>query len=802
MLKYLSAFVVVAVFASAAFSGEDKKPEKPNPKAPSEPKPKAPEKKKLVAKRDPGDQPYRRAPMKTAPRSIVVPIDQNIHLCFDTETLCLYGIWIGPSLSLYGPPYTANSTRFYCDFEGENLWEQAPLYPWGAGAIPEKEARVKPDGARFRAISTKGKTTLSYDVSLGDGKSVRVQESFRLHPIDRRFYVVRRMEIAPCDKDLYFMAHTEIDTVPGKAPTSAATTLMRKNGSGLLALAFGVAGLEWKTADKEVDYSYHVFSEEKDNTTIKDVRVKGREGRAWLKIPAHAEPVCVEVYRRNFTKDDTDDKLQSEIGGLAKLPVIAPKLDYIWSKEPPLEAPPAPTVVSATSTQVDTTGSDAVYSLEHFPLPKEIDPLVGGMDFLPDGNLAMCTWGGEMYIVEKPQGSVNEAKYRRYARGLCEPLGVKMVNGEMYIVQKPELTKIVDTDGNGEADLYVTVNDAWGFTGNYHSFAFGPELDKDGNFCITINAHRGHWEFPFNGWMVKISPDGAKCDGVASGLRSPNGILAYGPDRDIFGTDNQGNFIGACRLNHLQQGQFYGHPSTAPAPKEDMNRVKPMLPPAVWFPKGLSSSASGMAVIPEGFGPFTGQILAGEFQYGSVTRIALEKVNGQWQGCVWPFLRGFYSGVNRLSFGPDKKLYVGGCKRRWACPPPREYSLERVTFNSQPTFDVHSVKALKDGFELTFTQPVDKELGNDAESFSVEQFNYEHHPGYGSDIYDHNHKQGVASEIEVVSAKLSDDALKITVTMKGLREGFVTGFKLDLQNTEKKPLREKQFWYTLNQFPK
>ena len=34
------------------------------------------------------------------------------------------------------------------------------------------------------------------------------------------------------------------------------------------------------------------------------------------------------------------------------------------------------------------------------------------------------------------------------------------------------------------------------------------------------------------------------------------------------------------------------------------------------------------------------------------------QVNGEWQGCVWPFAKGFYSGVNRLSFGPDGKLYM------------------------------------------------------------------------------------------------------------------------------------------------
>ena len=50
-------------------------------------------------------------------------------------------------------------------------------------------------------------------------------------------------------------------------------------------------------------------------------------------------------------------------------------------------------------------------------------------------------------------------------------------------------------------------------------------------------------------------------------------------------------------------------------------------------------SASGLATIADDrFGPFQGQMLVGEFQNASVVRVALEKVNGQWQGAVFPFV--------------------------------------------------------------------------------------------------------------------------------------------------------------------
>ena len=60
-------------------------------------------------------------------------------------------------------------------------------------------------------------------------------------------------------------------------------------------------------------------------------------------------------------------------------------------------------------------------------------------------------------------------------------------------------------------------------------------------------------------------------------------------------------------------------------------------------------------------------MLVGDFQNAVLTRVQLEKVNGEWQGAVWPFLKGFQSGVNRMVLGNDGRLYVGSGKvKAWA----------------------------------------------------------------------------------------------------------------------------------------
>jgi len=355
------------------------------------------------------------------------------------------------------------------------------------------------------------------------------------------------------------------------------------------------------------------------------------------------------------------------------------------------------------------------------------------------------------------------------------------------------------------AHRFETVNADWGYSGNYHAFAFGPLIDKQNNFYALFCGQHGRWDVPFVGWCVKITSNGGKLDGFCSGLRAPNGFGLYGPDDDIFMADNQGNWVGACKLNHLRRGQFYGFPSGTPAPESEYKRPKSSLaPPAVWFPRRWSPSTSGIVTIEDDrFGPFQGQMLVGDFQNAVVLRVFLEKVNGEWQGAVWPFARGFLSGVNRLSMGPDGKLYVGGLKNAaWAATAPREYSLERVRFTGKVPFEIKEVRAASDGLDLTFTQTVDAAAAGNTENYDVRQFTYLYHETYGSPEIDHDGKRDSSTPISVQKAEVSADRLKVRLILEGWKIGYVTWVRcLDIQNAEAKPLWHDSFYYTLNQVP-
>ena len=423
------------------------------------------------------------------------------------------------------------------------------------------------------------------------------------------------------------------------------------------------------------------------------------------------------------------------------------------------------------------------------------------MDWLGDGRLAVCTWPGEVYLLDGLLDDDGPVTFNRLAKGLNEPMGLLVRDGRLYVSQKPELTEIAFDEKNGRTE-FTRVSADWGYSGHYNAFSYGPVLDRDGRFVLANAGHSGRWDMKFMGWAIRRGSNGTM-DGVASGFREPNGIGVFGPERDVFVTDNQGHWTAVCELNHLRPGKYFGRPSSTPDPKNLYEGRGTFTPPAIWFPYSLARSISGMAEIRDNrFGPFKGQLLVGDFQNALVTRVFLEKVNGEYQGAVFPFITGFRSGVNRLSFGPDGNLYVGGLQRTWTSIAPDPASLERVTFTGNTPFSIRKVEAKPDGFLLTFTEPA-KPSAADPDNFDVSQFRYTYHSDYGSPRFNHAGEKDSQTPIEVTDATLSANRLELRLSLSEWREGHVTQVRcFDVISEAGKALWHDTFHYTLNQIPK
>ncbi len=658
-----------------------------------------------------------------------------------------------------------------------------PVFPWAVGKMPETDAVQLPSGARLLNFDTvNGLTTVFYELRAGS-ETVFIRELAIATP---KLSLLRRFQIGACQQPLFFLAHAEDGaTVQQGADFDAPPLIRLRNGQNetsvtLLQTKFG--SLASRVASTR--YEAGLVTEASADKGVTSRIVERQQTRVWLKVLPHAETIRLDL-------------LTDFSGQPSALPIEIQKPQPRLVKE----------LLSASRSFVaPSSASTPSFRAESFPLPKEANLLITGMDFLPNGDLAICTWAGEVWIVEGAQGSPAAAKYRRFARGLAEPMGVAVRDGKIYVATKQALYRLTDTDGNGEADLFECLNQSWGYTGSYNAFVYGPVFDKAGNFILANAGHAGRWDANYMGWALRLSPDGQKLDTICSGLREPNGIGTFGPDRDVFVSENQGAWIGACKLNHVTPGKFYGHPSAWPAKQEEYGKHTRFDPPAVWFPYKLARSVTGFAEITDDrFGPFRGQLMVGDFQNAIVTRVQLEKVNGEYQGAVWPFLKQFQSGVNRLAYGPDGKLYVGGCQApvSWKAVAPLDFALERISYTGKLPFEVKEVHALRDGFELTFTQPVETQAAANPDSYDVTQYGYKYHSKYGSPEIDHDGKENGATVIKVTGATVSPDKLKVRLKLEGWKSGYVTMVRsLDVKNAGGDSLVNDTFWYTLNQLPK
>lgn len=492
--------------------------------------------------------------------------------------------------------------------------------------------------------------------------------------------------------------------------------------------------------------------------------------------------------------------------------------------------------------QAESPKEDDFFKIMKVPAPEGTILEVGGLCTLPNGSLAVTTRRGDIFIVENPTSQ--HPFFRKFASGLHEVLGAAYKDGALYVVQRGELTKLVDTNMDGKADVFETVY-AWPLSGNYHEYSFGPKLAPDGSFFVTLNLGfpPDWWHpkslVPYRGWALNITEDG-KVTPWAAGFRSPCGISMI--DGQLWYSDNQGDWVGSGSIMPINKGAFMGHPASLvwtnlpnsplkltsdqffaknnPRIEFDKNgqpfkplnivdekfktefEAKKEIPelqlPAVWLPHGiLGISNSEIVKIPDGvFGPFAGQLLVCDQGQSMVDRVFLEKINGEYQGAAWAFRSGFQSGVIRLAWLPDGSLAAGETNRGWGSAGEATMGLQRLIWNNKTPFEMRAIRAMPDGFEIEFTKPVDRKVAEDIASYSVESYIYKYQAVYGSPPVG-------TQKCNITGVKVSEDGLKARLVISNLRQRYIHTITLDGVRDKENyfNLVHPTAYYTLNNIP-
>src|SRR5437016_1218396 len=414
---------------------------------------------------------------------------------------------------------------------------------------------------------------------------------------------------------------------------------------------------------------------------------------------------------------------------------------------------------------------DDYYKLLRFEVPPGEVLEAGAIEIMPDGKVAVGTRRGEIWLIDKAYDpDPKKVKFSRFAHGLHEVLGLAQKDGWLYVTHRPDVSRIKDMHGRGKADTFEVVTDGWEINGDYHEYAFGSRFDKNGELWITLCLTGSfNSDSKFRGWAGRVTREG-KFVPTTSGVRSPGGV-GFNAEGDVFYTDNQGPWNGACKLQHLTVGGFVGHPDSfrwyrekeakylgeAPlVPKSgsrimtEAKRIPQFVPPAILFPYGkMGQSASGIECDLSGgkFGPFEKQLFVGDQTHSTVMRVFLEKVKGHYQGACFPFRGGFGSGSLSLLFAPDGSLFIGGTNRGWGSRGTKSFAVERVVWTGKTPFEIHEMRARPDGFELTFTQPVDPKTAGDPASYKLLTYTYIYQASYGSPEVDHTYPEIDRAEV-------------------------------------------------------
>ncbi len=439
---------------------------------------------------------------------------------------------------------------------------------------------------------------------------------------------------------------------------------------------------------------------------------------------------------------------------------------------------------------------------------KDLALEVGGLEWLPNGRIAVCIRKGEVWTLDPDDlNATSPYDLKLFASGLHEPLGLLREGDDLLVAQRTEITRLKDRDGDGVADAYLTEAKGWSVSGSYHAYVYGPERDALGRKWVTLNLDMGAGADNSKGWRGwgGVIGKNRRFLPLACGMRSPCGL---GPNQagDLFFTDQQGTWIPATPLHHLRPGVFYGNQEglgSAQLPDSPMrfkppNRNQPypdalrqcpeMVPPAVWLPYNkMGRSATDVELIDaQGkFGPFDGQLLLGEFTNAAIHRVFLEKVNGEYQGACFPFLDGLACAVLRLKFAPDGSLFAGLTNRGWSSLGNRSYGLLRIRYLGKPPQAIKEMRAVPDGFEVEFTQPTSA-----PPAFTLDSFTYRYASTYGGPEIDRK-----AHRLQTRPLPARPNVFRLQV--QALRPGYVYELHATLPDSQR-----LEAYYTLNAIPK
>jgi hypothetical protein len=426
-----------------------------------------------------------------------------------------------------------------------------------------------------------------------------------------------------------------------------------------------------------------------------------------------------------------------------------------------------------------------------------------GLDFFSDGRAAVSSLSGDVWIVSGIDDKLDKLTWQRFATGLYQPLGVKIVNNVVYVTCRDQIVRLHDLNKDGEADFYENFNNDITITDHYHEFCFDLQTDSKGNFYFTKGGNLGQAKLPHHGTLLKLPPDGSTLEIVCAGFREPNGI-SVGPHDEITVADNEGNWVPSSRVDLIKPGGLYGHMFNYHGATHPNKFDGPLL----WLPHSYeidNSSGGQVWVTSDKWGPIQGDLLHTSYGACLLFHVMQETVDGIPQAAAFKFPLSFDSGIMRGRFNSrDGQLYVCGLNVWQSASKTglnRRGIFQRVRYTGKPVYMPQTVHVKADRIEVTFTQPLEAKAAVDPQNYSVEEWNYKWTQNYGSPDFKVSEPEVKGHDsMDLKSVTLSPDRKTVSLELADLKPVMQMRIKYNINAADGTALQQEIF-ETINKVP-
>jgi len=436
------------------------------------------------------------------------------------------------------------------------------------------------------------------------------------------------------------------------------------------------------------------------------------------------------------------------------------------------------------------------YVVDDLPLPVD-NPWnawmrMSALDFFNDGRLVAATLGGDIWIVSGIDENLDNIRWKRYATGMFEPLGVKVIDNLVYVTCRDAIIRLHDLNNDGEADYYEDFFTDPDVSNGFHAFNFDLDTDSEGNLYYTKPGRYTDYSQP--GALMKISPNGKNAEVVARGFRVPNGLGIDAKTNTIYISGQEGNWVPASKITILPQNDsempWFGVSQT----REKV--IDTFVQPIIWMPREFDNS-TGAELVPddERFGPLNGHLMHVSFGKGWMYYHIQEEIDGIVQASAIALPFQFDAGLQRLRQNPhDGQVYAVGLTGWDAESTIRDGCLNRMRYTGNKAYLLKKTHVKANGVQLHFNFTLDKDYTENVTNYYVERWNYRWAPRYGSDHWSVKNPNKTGNDlVSVKKAVLSDDKQSVFLKMDDMQPVNQMLIRIDIRAEDATPYKESVY---------